>query len=154
AKRLALFDKARAEFQDFLAKNAGSPRAGEARFQIAQIAVSQAKTQLTRALAVAEDDDAGRKAEFLKARARCDEAANELAAAVAAVNTDQIKARAELELGQLHVARASTYHDYEKSKASYDARAAALADALNPFEKLANRLDNKDPLQGVATAWV
>lgn len=49
-KRLALYQQARKDFEDFLAKNADSPRAAEARMEIAHVAVLQGKTQLAKAL--------------------------------------------------------------------------------------------------------
>src|SRR5262249_35430051 len=117
-KRLALFDQARAELQAFVQKNPGHARAAEARLQAAQVAAQQAKAQRPRAVAPPETDDP-RKGEFLKARQHFDEAAKELKAVAQQINTEAARNRADVELGQLLIAKSDTYR--EDTRADLDA---------------------------------
>src|SRR5262249_57402887 len=75
-KRIALYTKARADFQTFLQANPNHPRAAEARFAIARATTLQGKTELNRAQL--EGDKQTRIAEGLKARATLPHAFNQL----------------------------------------------------------------------------
>lgn len=148
-KRLALFDRTRAELAAFLQNNATHARAGEARFQLAHVTSLQGKTQLGRALSLPAGDDA--RAEFLKARKLLEEAAKEVRATAAQINTEQARNRAEVELGQLLLAQARTF-DKGNDK-EVEARSKVLKQAIDLLEKVAKKLDEKDALAGVALAW-
>src|SRR5437588_851251 len=50
AKRLHSYQQARAAFQDFLEKNPNHPRTAETNLDIAQVAIQEGRTQLSRAL--------------------------------------------------------------------------------------------------------
>src|SRR5262249_11712832 len=134
-KRAALFAHAHAELDAFLQKNAAHPKANDARFQIAQIAVLQGKTQLTRALALPENDDT-RGSELAKARSLLSEARKELKATADRINTDQARNKADAELGLLLMAQARTYVTYEAIK-EQDKR---LKEAPHILSKLSLRL--------------
>jgi hypothetical protein len=144
AKRMAMFEEARKDFEEFLKKNASHPRAADARFQIAQIVVRQAKTQLTQALAM-PDTDESRGDAFTKARGLFAEARKEL-------QKLGKSSRADVELGILLVNQARTY--YDESPASDDARAKLLKEAIDLLDKASNKLDDRDPQRWVALAWI
>ncbi len=80
-KRLALYQKTRGDFEAFLKSNPDSPRAGEARLEIAHVAVLQGKTQLSKALT--QDTLEGRVTEAMKARHLFEDAGKQLDAAYA-----------------------------------------------------------------------
>jgi hypothetical protein len=75
-KRIALYEQARQQFQEFLRVNPSHPRAAETKFDIARATTLQGKTQLSRALL--EDDLSVRVAEGAKARATLGLALNQL----------------------------------------------------------------------------
>src|SRR5262245_54158489 len=147
-KRVSLFAQTRKELETFLEKNAGHPKATDARFQIAQIAVLQGKAQLTRALALPDSDET-RDAELVKARNLLDDARKELETTAARINTPQARNKADVELGLLLMAKARTYGEKEESKQD-----TVLKDARKILQDAANRLDDKDPLRFIALAWI
>src|SRR5215475_4110839 len=65
-RRLDLYNKARAEIQEFIDKNPNNPLVGDARLEVARVTVLQGKTQVSRALT--QDDVAARQREALPAR--------------------------------------------------------------------------------------
>ncbi|HKB39633.1 MAG TPA: hypothetical protein VKD72_24560, partial [Gemmataceae bacterium] len=148
-KRAALFAQTRTELDAFLQKNAAHPRANDARFQIAQIAVLQGKTQLTRALALPENDDT-RGSELAKARSLLIEARKELKATADRINTDQARNKADAELGLLLMAQARTYVTDEEIKE----QDKVLKEARDILDKVSLRLEDKDPLRWIALAWI
>lgn len=148
SRRLALFARARAEFEDFLKKNANHPRAGEAQLQIAEVAVLQGKTQLNRALAAAENDPT-REDEFAKARKLLAEARKELNATLPKL-PDKEKPKANLKLALLALSEVRTFTN-EDAKGRDD----ALQTAKTQLNKVIDGLnDVKDPIRLRALAWL
>jgi hypothetical protein len=120
-KRLALYQQARKDFEDFLAKNAGSPRAAEARMEIAHVAVLQGKTQLAKALT---DNDVK---EAVVARTMLIDAGKQMAAAAADLDA-QLKKTPEADKAA-------------RKKLEGDLLQAELNQALNLYDQARTYLD-------------
>ncbi len=65
--KLDLYNKARAGFEEFIAKNPNSPLIGDARLEVARVTVLQGKTQLSRAL-MQEEKRSARKRPWPRGR--------------------------------------------------------------------------------------
>src|SRR5262249_38933672 len=89
-KRLGLYQRARADFDDFLAKNPDHPRLGETKLAVAQVAVLQGRTQLSRAF-LQENLD-GQIAEGLKARDLLVDAGKQIETALGVIDAQIAKA--------------------------------------------------------------
>jgi hypothetical protein len=164
-KRRAEYDRARGELEEFLARNPGHPRSLETRLDLAQVAVLQAKTQLSKAL-LAEADS--RVAEGLKARTLFVEAGKQLQQ-VAALLDEQIKnakdpkpeekkkleddrLRAELSVGLNLFDQAQTFLN-EGNTGELKARGVKIEEARKVLEKVAGQ-DATNPICWQAKAWL
>jgi hypothetical protein len=169
ARRVALYGQAQAVFAEFLAKNPQDPRAGEVRYDFAQVAVQHGRTQLSRALL--QDSAAGRAAEFRKARVQLEKAGELIAAARAAMDAELAKlaeaktdkalaqkkkleeARGRAELGQAVnlIDQAQTYD--EAKLGEKQARAKKVEQAAKLLEPIAAG-DAANPFTWQARAWI
>jgi hypothetical protein len=168
ARRVALYGQAQAVFVEFLAKSPNDPRAGEVRYDLAQVAVQRGRTQLSRALL---QDGAGRKAEFRRARAQLEKAGELTAAARAAMDADLArlaeprsdadkarKKRLEEDRRRAELGRAVNLIDqaqtYDESKlGEKQARARKVQEAVQLLEPVAAG-DTSEPFTWQARAWV
>jgi hypothetical protein len=167
--RLALYEEARKQFQEFLAKNPTSPLANQARLDLAGVAVRLGRTQLSRS--VREEDPAARNAAALKARQLLSEAGKQLEAAVPLLE-QQLKAlpeaqtptqkqeKKELEDAYLQARIDVALILFDQVK-TYDAgRDEDLASRSKLLEQATAALrkampeDEKNPLFWVAQAWL
>jgi hypothetical protein len=168
--RLALFGLARQQFADYLAKNPNSPLANQARLDMADVAVRQGQTQLSRV--IREEDPAAKAAEAAKARQILDDAGKQLEAVLplleqqvknvpepktAAEKAEKkeledavLKARIDVALNLFD--QAKTYWDDGKDESTV-ARSKLAEKAL---EKLRKALpdDDTNPHYWVAEAWL
>jgi hypothetical protein len=171
-RRLALYHKARAEFQEFVAANPASPLVAEARLEIARVAALQAKTQLGQALR--QDTTAAAEKDALTARQMFLDAGQQLASVAAQLDTqladpkyadpktpqlrkekhtlEQARLQAELDLGLNLIDQAHTYINEEKDEVLRQ-RAEIIKKALPVLERLSLR-DGRNPVCWVARAWV
>jgi hypothetical protein len=166
SKRLALYQKARGEFEKFLTGNPNSPRAEEAKLEIAHIAVLQGKTQLSKALA--QDSRHGQITEGMLARKMFEDAGSQLDKVVTDIKaqlekipkTDKLRRKkldsdllqAELTRALNIFDRAETYLNLESTKETLD-RDDVLKGAEEALLKIVNDSDN-DPIGWQATAWL
>jgi hypothetical protein len=165
SKRLALYQQARNEFEAFLAKNPDSPRAGEARLEIAQVAVLQGKTQLSKALT--QDSVAARASEALVARRLLEDAGKQLTAAAADIeaqlkkvpDTDKARRRKlETDLLRANLSRALNRFDQAQTfidtgnNAVLRERGDKVDEAAAALEKIAN--SDNGSIGWQATAWL
>ena len=151
----------RAEFQSFLDKNPGHPRSAEINLDIAQVAIQEGRTQLSRALI--EETEQARTAEAVKARTILTSAGERLDAAIkqldeqvkklADAKTPADKARQkklEDDLFHAEFTRALSYFDVATTYLSTEVgeramRGAQMELARNALLKLANR-DDSNPV--------
>jgi hypothetical protein len=164
AKRLALYQAARSEFDAFLAKNPGHPRTGEAKLAVAHVAVQQGRTQLSRAYL--QEALEGRIAEGQKARTLLVDAGKQLQTALTVLDAqvarsegnqkkrlEEERLRGQLEVGINFFDQAQTYFDEEKSDAARRRRTAKIKEAMAALEKVANQ-EPKGPVTWQAEAWL
>jgi hypothetical protein len=168
--RIALFAEARKQFSDFLAKNPNSPLANQARLDMADVAVRQGQTQLSRV--VREEDPAAKAVEAAKARQLLTDAGAQLEAVIplleqqvknyaepktAAEKAEKkeledavLKARIDVALNLFD--QAKTYFDDGKDESS----AARTRLSEKALERLRKALpdDDTNPLYWVAQAWL
>ena len=164
-KRLGLYTEARDEFQKWLAANPTSPLAGEVRLDVAQVAVMQGRTQLSRALmnpdfATEMTPDAAKARTMLEdAGAQIKAAAKELDAQLAAATDKDLKKKlegahlqAELNVALNLFDQAQTYpREAEKTQIRLD-RSNKITEAQKAFAALMSK-DENNPACWVAHAW-
>jgi hypothetical protein len=168
--RLALFAEARKQFEDFLTKHPNSPLVNQARLDMADVAVRQGQTQLSRT--IREEDPAAKAAEAGKARQLLDDAGKQLEAVIplleqqvktypepktAAEKAEKkeledsvLKARIDVALNLFD--QAKTYFDDGKDE-STTARTKLSERALERLRKALPE-DDTNPLYWVAQAWL
>jgi hypothetical protein len=159
-RRLALYNQARAEIQEFIDKNPNNPLVADARLEVAHVTVLQGRTQLSRALA--QDDVAARQRDALPARQTFEEAQKQLQA-VADLLDKQVKAtedakikqtleqarlQAQMDIGLSYIDQATTYVDEARQEIAL-ARAKVLTQAQPVLDKVAKEADQDYP----AIAW-
>jgi hypothetical protein len=169
-QRLSLYVEARKQFEEFLAKNAKSPLANQARLDLAHVAVLQGKTQLSRALR--EQDLTAKVSEAERARQLLTDAGKQLEAVVPLLDkqaaefpepqtAEQKAARKELEDARLQARldvalnlfdQGLTYVDTEKEAVNAE-RSKVMSQALDKLKKGFDA-DEKNPLYWVGQAWV
>lgn len=168
AVRLQKYGEARRDFEAFLQKHGDSPEAGDAKLEIAGIAVLQSKAQLDKALRppvhaaqlkearkALEDAAAqlGKVAKELEARA------DKLADAKTPKEQAEKKAleearwRADLEQGINLLDQARTYLDDGKTDVVKE-RGDKVRDARRFLDRAAGTADPKSPVYWQAQAWV
>lgn len=163
-KRLSLYTEARDELQKWLTANPDSPRGGEVKLDMAQVAVMQGRTQLSRALMnpdFAEEmtPEAARARTMLEdAGAQIKEAAKVLDAELAKADDKEKKKledsrlRAELNLALNLFDQAQTYPREAKKGEVLVQRANKVTEAQAAFRKLMSK-DDTNPICWVARAW-
>ena len=163
-KRLSLYTEARDEMQKWLTANPGSPRGGEVKLDMAQVAVMQGRTQLSRALMnpdFAEEmtPEAARARAMLEdAGAQIKEAAKVLDAELAKANDKEKKKledarlQADLNLALNLFDQAQTYPREAKKGEVLVQRANKVTEAQTAFRKLMSK-DDTNPICWVAHAW-
>jgi tetratricopeptide (TPR) repeat protein len=169
AKRLVLYTQAKAEFEQFLKDNLNNPASGEVKLDLAQVAVQQGRTQLSRAWL--QDTPNGRIAEMLKARTLLEDAGKLIRGAagvldgqlekVKGASTDaDKKLKAKLEDARLRaevsaavnlIDQAQTFDESQLNEQK--ARAAKVQEAVKLLEKLGGG-DNASPVTWTARAWL
>jgi hypothetical protein len=171
AKKPALFGQAREGFEAFLKNNPKSSQASEAKLEITSIAVSQAKSQLQKALR--ETSRAAKQAEALKARPLLEDAVKQLDVGIKELDLrlvkydeakskkeldekkalEEAKAKAELDRGVLLLDEASTYlssDDAEQNKQ----RAEVVKRARILLTKTEKESDTRSAIHWQAQAWI
>ncbi len=170
SRRLTLYDKARAEFQEFIAKSPNNPLVGDARVELARVTGLQARTQLSRAL-LQEDAAARQKGAlaarqtFTEANAQLKAAADQLASDVAKYadpktpqevaakrSLQQAHLQAQLDTGLNLLDQAETYLDTGNVQTGLE-RVKIVDQAIAALDKVA-AADVKSPLTWQARAWV
>jgi hypothetical protein len=168
-KRMQAYQQARAAFQEFLDKNPGHPRTAETNLDMAQVAIQEGRTQLSRALM--QETEQARIAEAVKARTILAAAGARLETGVKQLE-DQIgklpeaktpadKAqRAKLDEYLLHaeIARGLNYFDIAQTYVSTDTaqraeRAGQIEKARAALEKVAAQ-DRNNPMAWEVKAWL
>jgi tetratricopeptide (TPR) repeat protein len=169
SRRLALYNKARAEFQEFIDKNPTNVLVGDARVDLARVTALQARTQLSRALL--QEDPAVKQKEALAARQTFAEANTQLRAAADQLAQDvakhpdpktpqetaakralqQAHLQAQLDLGLNLLDQAETYLDTGNVQTGLE-RVKIVNQAIAAFDKVAAG-DAKSPLTWQARAW-
>ena len=148
SRRIALFGKARAELDAFIKKNPTHPGAPRARAEAASVAALQGQAQLTRALAI-PDNDPTREDELVKARKLLGLARTELTA-TARTLPEKDRHQAELNLSLLALGEARTFTNEDDK-----GRDTALKAALAQLNKLVDQIaDAKSPVRQRALAWL
>jgi hypothetical protein len=160
-KRLALYQQARDDFEKFLKDNPNSPRAAEARMEIAHVAVLQGKTQLAKAVT---DNDVK---EAAVARTMLVDAGKQMAAAAADLDAQLKKtpetdkaARAKLQGELLQAELKQALNLYDQSQTYLDTgmldaarqRDDAVEAAAAALEKVADKDNGSVGWQ--AAAWL
>lgn len=148
-KRLAIYEQARGEIDAFLKANDKHARAGEARLDIAQVAVLRGKTQLSRALI--QDNLEARVAEGVKAREMLVEAGNRLKEVAANIDA-KLQPQANLSLALNVFDEAQTYLDEGKDQVLVE-RGKKIQEAAKLLEKLVGG-DSNSPVTWQAAAWL
>lgn len=157
AKRVSLYEQARADLTAFLAKNASHPRASAVRLETARIAGEQGRTQLARAMSLPDGDD-NQNAELNRAIQLLDTAAKVIEAVAAELKADKDKNENEFERGLLLVSQGRAYLALSKvdkklqTKLEDESRKALKA-AIPLLEALSDKVKEGDPLRGRALAW-
>jgi hypothetical protein len=141
-KRIALYAKARDDFQKFLQANPNHPRAAEAHLDIARSTSLQGKTELNRAQL--EGDKQTRIADGLKARATLANAFDQLKKLPASPET-------ELAMALNLLDQADTYLNTE-SDTELAARSKVVQQAQTILDKLAQG-DSNSKITWTARAW-
>jgi hypothetical protein len=170
-RRLELYNKARADLEEFTKKNPESPLVAEARLVTAQVAGSQAKTILSRALhqenpTLALGEAATARQMFADARKPLTDLAAQLHQRLAEPKyanpsttslrsekrtLEQARLQAELDLGLNYIDQAQTFID-ESNVENLQQRAAVIKQAIPIFDKLGTR-DPRNPICWQAQAW-
>jgi hypothetical protein len=148
AKRIGMFDQARLKFEDFIAKHPEHRKIAVAKFQMAQVSALQGKAQLARALAL-PDGDESRASELNRALQMLENAEKGLDAVADQLKSDDAKNQSALERGQLILAQAKAQLTLGKDMLVAD----LVKKAVGVLEPLADKLEAKDPLKGLALAW-
>jgi hypothetical protein len=161
AQKHARFQEARGEFEKFLAGDPNSPRAAEARMEIAHVALLQGKTQLGKALSENSTTEASTARKMLAdAGKQMEAAAADIDAQLKKVpESDQARRRkleadhlqAEFNLALNLYDQAQTYLD-DGIAANRRRRLDALDKAKDAMEKIAGKDDNTFGWQ--AAAWM
>jgi hypothetical protein len=170
-RRLDLYTKARAEFQEFIDKNPNSPLVGDARVEVARVTALQGKTLLSRALM--QDDPAARLADALPARQKFIEAGAQLKAVadmldqqlqkLADAKTPQAQAdrkaveqarfQAQMDFGLNLVDQAETYVDEKRNEVLLE-RSKVIAQAQPVLDRVAKEAEASFPvITWQARAW-
>jgi hypothetical protein len=170
-RRLDLYHKARAEFQEFIDKNPNSPLVGDARLELARVTVLQGKTQLSRALL--QEDGAGRQKDALAARDTFQQATKQLKDAADLLDKqlekyadpktaqekadkkalEQARFQAQMDLGLNFIDQAQTYFDTGKVEQGLE-RAKVINQAQPLLEKVAKEAEASQPAVAFqARAW-
>ena len=165
SKRLAVYQQARGEFETFLKQNPDSPRAAEARLEIAHVAVLQGKSQLSKALA--QDSLQARVSEALTARrmladagAQLDKAYADLEAQLQKIPATDKGRRKQLEadLLQAELTRAINLFDQSQTylNTASDKELVAQIDANDRAADALQKIVDKDSgtISWQATAWL
>jgi hypothetical protein len=168
-RRLSLYDKARAEFREFIDKNPNNVLVGDARVDLARVTALQAKMQLSRALL--QEDPAVRQKEAVAARQTFGEASAQLKAAADQLAKDvekypdpktpqetaakralqQAQLQAQLDLGQNLLDQADTYLDTGDVQMGLE-RVKVVDQAIAALDKVSGG-DGKSPIAWQARAW-
>ncbi|HXG11497.1 MAG TPA: hypothetical protein VNK04_17210 [Gemmataceae bacterium] len=168
-RRLALYGEARKDLEQLLKANPA--REGEARLEMAQVAVLQGKAQLSRALR--EESSAARRAEMIKARKLLEDAGKLLEVAAAHLDAqlaklpeqpktpqeqtarrtlEEARLRADLDRGLNLLDQAQTYTDEGNLKV-LEQRGELVKRAEEMLRQVEEQDDN-NPLCWEAAAWV
>ena len=170
-KRLNLYNQAREELQSWFAANPTSPRIGEVKLDMAQVAVLQGRTQLSRALMnpdfseVMTPDATKARALLEDAGAQTREAAKDLGAQLAKLGDAKTPAektltkklendalQAELNVGLNLFDQAQTFPLNAKSLDLRKYRGDKIGEAKVVFQKVMAK-DENNPISWVARAW-
>jgi hypothetical protein len=168
-KRLALYQQARTDFEKFIKASKDHPRVSEAKLDLANVAVLQGKTQLSKALL--QDSLDAKIAEGLKARELLVGAGEQLKQAAAEVEAQLAKApdttpaekaakkkletdhqRAELSTALNLFDQAQTYFG-DTDTAVLKERGGKIEEARKVLERIASG-DANSPIVWQARAWV
>jgi tetratricopeptide (TPR) repeat protein len=130
SKRLTLYNRAREDFEKFIAANPGHPRIAEANLDIARVLNLQGKTELNRAYLIPEKD--AKLAEATRARGTLEKAAGRLEAAL--VELEALRAKIpDPETVTDKAARLKVQGDIRRSE--YEIAQTKLDRALNLYDR-------------------
>jgi hypothetical protein len=170
-RRLDLYTKARAEFQEFIDKNPNSPLVGDARLEVARVTVLQGKTLLSRALM--DDDAAARQRDALPARQKFVEASAQLKAVADMLDkrleglgepqtqqaiaekkiVEQARLQAQMDQGLNLIDQAQTYVDEKKNEALLE-RSKVINQAQPILDRVGKEAEQTHPvIAWQARAW-
>jgi hypothetical protein len=170
-RRLDLFNKARAELQEFIDKNPNNFLVADARVDLARVTALQAKAQLSRALT--EEDPAARekgaleaRQTFLQANAQLQAAADKLAGDVAKLGEpktpqetaakralQQAQLQARLDIGTNFIDQAETYVNEGNAEVAL-ARSKVINQAQAALGAVVKDAEQNNPIGWQARAWV
>ncbi len=170
-RRADLYEKARAEFKEFIDKNPANVRVADAKVEMARVTALQAKAQLSRALT--EEDGAVREKGALEARQTFLQAKDQMQAAADQLGRDlqkyadpktpqekdakralqQAHLQAQLDLGVNLIDQADTYVNEGNADVAL-ARSKVINQAQAALNAVAKDAELTNPIQWQARAWL
>jgi hypothetical protein len=170
-RRLDLYNKARAEFQEFIDKNPANVLVADAKVDLARVTALQAKAQLSTALT--QEDAAAREKGALEARATFLLASTQLQAAADQLTRDvakypdpktpqetnakralqQAQLQAQLDIGVNYIDQAETYVNEGNAEVAL-ARSKVVIQAQAALATVVKDAELNSPVGWQARAWV